>query len=121
MTRQPGGPRGPVPSSRPTFAPTPSGRADAGTPTVAVVSRPERSHLGTSEAFRMHASLRSFLPAAARAALLAAFLLGTPSSPAQVPPEQQADLLLSGARRAYNEKNYPVATAQFREFLQKFG
>jgi TolA-binding protein len=35
-------------------------------------------------------------------------------------PNQQAELLLNGARRAYNERNYPFATARFREYLQKF-
>jgi tetratricopeptide (TPR) repeat protein len=47
-----------------------------------------------------------FLPAAARA---------------QMTPDQQADLLLNSARKAYNEKNYPFAAERFREFLQKFG
>src|SRR4051812_62744 len=40
---------------------------------------------------------------------------------AQMTPDQQAELLLNGARRAYNERNYPFATARFREYLQKFG
>ncbi len=43
------------------------------------------------------------------------------SAMAQMTPDQQADLLLNGARRAYNERNYPFATAKFREFVQKFG
>ncbi len=42
------------------------------------------------------------------------------SAPAQMTPEQQADLLLNGARRAYNERNYPFATPRFREFIQKY-
>src|SRR3954447_22531787 len=40
---------------------------------------------------------------------------------AQMTPDQQAELLLNGARRAYNERNYPFATAKFREYIQKFG
>src|SRR5436190_24193507 len=40
---------------------------------------------------------------------------------AQVPPEQQADMLLGAARKAYNERNYPFAVEKFKEFLQKFG
>src|SRR5437879_13056505 len=39
----------------------------------------------------------------------------------QLTPDQQADMLLSSARRAYNEKNYPFAATRFREFLSKFG
>jgi tetratricopeptide (TPR) repeat protein len=56
--------------------------------------------------------------------LLAAFLLApavTPPARAQMTPDQQADLLLNSARKAYNEKNYPFAAERFREFLQKFG
>ncbi|HTU17125.1 MAG TPA: tetratricopeptide repeat protein [Gemmataceae bacterium] len=34
---------------------------------------------------------------------------------------QPADMLLSSARRAYNEKNYSFAADRFREFLNKFG
>ena len=40
---------------------------------------------------------------------------------AQVPPDQAADMLLTSARRAYNEKNYPFAIEKFREFLTKYG
>jgi TolA-binding protein len=32
-----------------------------------------------------------------------------------------AELILSSARKGYNEKNYPVAIARYREFLAKFG
>src|SRR5260370_36511920 len=39
----------------------------------------------------------------------------------QLTPDQQADMLLSSARRAYNEKNYTFASTRFREFLGKFG
>jgi TolA-binding protein len=40
---------------------------------------------------------------------------------AQVTPEQAANMLLDSARRAYNEKNYPFAITQFRDFLAKHG
>ncbi len=56
----------------------------------------------------------------ALAALLAGLALAAPGR-AQMTPDQQADMILSGARRAYNEKNYPFAADRFREFLQKFG
>ena len=39
----------------------------------------------------------------------------------QLTRDQQADMLLSSARRAYNEKNYAFAATRFREFLSKFG
>src|SRR6266851_6235531 len=39
----------------------------------------------------------------------------------QLTPDQQADMILSSARRAYNEKNYTFAATRFREFLGKFG
>ena len=54
------------------------------------------------------------------AALLLAALLARPAA-AQMTPDQAAALLLNGARRAYNEKNYAFAAARFREFLAKFG
>jgi len=40
---------------------------------------------------------------------------------AQVAADQAADMLLSSARRAYNEKNFPFAAQRFKEFLDKFG
>ena len=51
---------------------------------------------------------------------LSVILLGAAALPAQVTPEQAADMLLTSARRAYNEKNYPFAATRFREFLQKY-
>src|SRR6266478_2200827 len=39
----------------------------------------------------------------------------------QLTPDQQAEMVLSSARRAYNEKNYGFAATRFREFLAKFG
>jgi TolA-binding protein len=51
-----------------------------------------------------------------------ALLLGGAAVGAQeLAPDQAADMLLSSARRAYNDKNYPFAAARFREFLGKFG
>src|SRR5438132_13152607 len=40
---------------------------------------------------------------------------------AELKPEQAAGMLLSSARRAYNEKNYAFAGARFREFLGRYG
>src|ERR1043165_2949097 len=39
---------------------------------------------------------------------------------AQITPDQQADMLLNAARKAYNEKNHAFAATKFREFLSKF-
>jgi TolA-binding protein len=39
----------------------------------------------------------------------------------QLTADQQAEMVLSSARRAYNEKNYSFAATRFREFLSKFG
>jgi TolA-binding protein len=50
-----------------------------------------------------------------------ALLLGPSSGRAQVNPDQAADMLLTSARRAYNEKNYPFAAQRFKEFLDKYG
>src|SRR5262249_43252081 len=36
-------------------------------------------------------------------------------------PEKKAAMLLAGARKAYNDKNFTFAANQFREFLQKYG
>ena len=36
-------------------------------------------------------------------------------------PDQVAEMLLSSARKGYNEKQHSFAQARFREFLQKFG
>src|SRR5262245_62051815 len=40
---------------------------------------------------------------------------------AQVPPDQQAEMILSSARKAHNDGNYPFAIQRYGEFLQKFG
>jgi TolA-binding protein len=56
----------------------------------------------------------------ARCLAFATLLFFAPLAVAQVTPEQAADMLLTSARRAYNEKNYPFAAARFREFLTKF-
>ncbi|HEX5273296.1 MAG TPA: hypothetical protein VFW33_22520, partial [Gemmataceae bacterium] len=55
-------------------------------------------------------------------ALLVLWLIVGPSrSAAQVPPDQAAEMILTSARRAYNEKNYPFAAQRFKEFLDKYG
>jgi tetratricopeptide (TPR) repeat protein len=48
-------------------------------------------------------------------------LLFPGTASAQVTPDQQAEMLLTAARRAYNEKNHPFAIEKFREFQAKFG
>ncbi|MFO0863588.1 MAG: tetratricopeptide repeat protein [Gemmataceae bacterium] len=54
--------------------------------------------------------------------LLAGFLLALPAvSHAQLTPDQQAEMLLNSARKAFNEKNYPFAAQRFQEFIQKYG
>jgi cellulose synthase operon protein C len=52
--------------------------------------------------------------------LLAALLIVSSLS-AQLTQDQQADMLLNSARKAYNEKNFAFAQTKFREFLTKFG
>jgi TolA-binding protein len=54
---------------------------------------------------------------------LALFLLliGNPPALAQLKPDQAADMVLTSARRAYNEKNYSFAAGRFREFLARYG
>src|SRR5438270_4233508 len=54
-------------------------------------------------------------------AALATCLMWAAAAPAQVKPEQAADMLLSSARRAYNEKNYAFAAGRFRDFLGRYG
>ena len=51
--------------------------------------------------------------------LLAAMV--SPLTQAQVTPDQQAEMLLNSARKAFNEKNYAFAAVKFREYLSKFG
>ncbi len=48
-------------------------------------------------------------------------LLFTAIVAAQVPADQQADMILTSARKAANEGNHPFAVQRFTEFLQKFG
>ncbi|MFO0880287.1 MAG: tetratricopeptide repeat protein [Gemmataceae bacterium] len=66
------------------------------------------------------------LPATSRTfspwVLVLALALGWPAlAPGQITPDQQAQMLLDSAKRAYNERNYPFATARFREYLMRFG
>src|SRR5262245_15726451 len=58
------------------------------------------------------------------AAVLIGSLLFTCVSPAHgqaLTDDQKAVMVLSGAQRAYNEKNYPFAIERFREFLKTYG
>jgi tetratricopeptide (TPR) repeat protein len=52
--------------------------------------------------------------------ILALAVLSLPAR-SQVPPDQQADMVITSARKAHNEANYPVAIQRYTEFLQKFG
>ena len=56
----------------------------------------------------------------ALAGLIALGLL-TPALQAQVPPDQQADMLFTSARKAQSDGNLPFAIQRYGEFLQKFG
>ena len=38
----------------------------------------------------------------------------------QLTADQQAEMVLNSARKAFNEKNFPFAVTRFREFLAKF-
>jgi TolA-binding protein len=53
-------------------------------------------------------------------AILAALFLAS-TALGQGTPDQQAEILLNAARKAYNEKNYAFAQQKFREYLTKFG
>src|SRR2546425_328283 len=52
---------------------------------------------------------------------LAVWLGMTSGLEAQVPPDQAAQMILTSARKAYNEKNFTFAVTRFREFLSKYG
>src|SRR5262249_39731152 len=59
---------------------------------------------------------------ALRIAPLLIIALATPASlKAQITQDQAADMLLTAARKAHNDKNHAFAAAKFREFLGKFG
>jgi TolA-binding protein len=51
---------------------------------------------------------------------LTTLLIGVAPLFGQAKVDPAAQNLLNSARKAYNDRNYPVATAQFREFLTKF-
>lgn len=56
------------------------------------------------------------------AAVLGSCLLAfTANAQAPLPPDKQAEVLLTAARKAYNEGNLPVAGQQFQELITKFG
>ncbi|MBX9579921.1 MAG: tetratricopeptide repeat protein [Gemmataceae bacterium] len=59
-------------------------------------------------------------PSRTRAAVVALLLAAGPAGLAQ-PPDQQAALLLTTARKAYADANPQAAADKFNEFLQKFG
>lgn len=49
------------------------------------------------------------------------FMLVVSAAQSQVPPDQQADMILTSARKAHGEQNYAFAIQRYGEFLQKFG
>lgn len=49
------------------------------------------------------------------------FLLVLPIVTHGQTPEQQAEMILNSAKKAYTEQNYPFAIQRFNEYLQKFG
>src|SRR4051812_445536 len=52
---------------------------------------------------------------------LFALALSVPPAAAQVPPDQQADMILTSAKKAQADGNFPFAVQRYGEFLQKFG
>jgi len=52
---------------------------------------------------------------------LCMFLVLDRPAASQVPQDQQAEMILTSARKAHNEANYPFAIQRYTEFLQKFG
>jgi tetratricopeptide (TPR) repeat protein len=58
-----------------------------------------------------------------RRALFGLFALALcgPIAHAQVPPDQQADMILTSAKKAQADGNFPFAIQRYGEFLQKFG
>src|SRR5258708_7582208 len=83
------------------------------------VRMPRRPHARNSR-IQENPSM-SFTPSRRFLPFLALVLILTPVATAQVPPDQQAEMILASARKAYTERNYPFAADRFREFLQKFG
>jgi TolA-binding protein len=61
---------------------------------------------------------RRCLPRVVCAGALALIVAG--SVRAQLTPDQMAEMILNSAKKAYNEKQYPVAVQRFNEFLAKF-
>ena len=55
------------------------------------------------------------------AAALAVVSLAAGLASAQQNADQQAEMLLNTARKAYADANYPFAAEKFREFLGKYG
>jgi cellulose synthase operon protein C len=55
-----------------------------------------------------------------RRALPGLLVLALPLA-AQVPPDQQADMVLTSAKKAQADGNFPFAIQRYGEFLQKFG
>jgi len=61
------------------------------------------------------------LQTAASMVLVASALLAPALGQAQLKPEEQAAIVLAAGRKAYNEKQYPLAIDRFQEYLKTFG
>src|SRR4051812_2222591 len=71
---------------------------------------------------RSHTPMTHRLPRGFLVPLLAVLAaLGPATAAAQVPPNQQADMAVNAARKAYNDGNLPAARDLFKQFLAKFG
>lgn len=62
--------------------------------------------------------MQHFFSRALCVCLLGVSIVG--SATAQLTPDQQAEMILTSAQKAFNEKNYPFAAGRFREYLGKF-
>jgi TolA-binding protein len=69
----------------------------------------------------MTVSVRSSLRWSRRIAFVAALGLVAAGPLLAQTPDQMAEMILNSAKKAYNEKQYPVAVQRFNEFLAKFG
>src|SRR5438067_1804604 len=71
-----------------------------------------------SNGCRLRTGLLSALLAAG---LAVCALTGNLCAQGQLKPEEQAAIVLAAGRKAYNEKQYPVAIDRFGEYLKTFG
>ena len=70
--------------------------------------------------FRFHSATSNFIRLTFILSIFAASQAGAGRALAQIPPSQDADMVLNSARKAFNEKLYVAAAGRFREFIAKF-